>query len=443
MKNKATPRLELPEISRIGFGGHLTSVKNKTHHEALEYALLTGCNLLDTSANYMKGESEELIGAVLQQTQLPAFVVTKSGYHQAERRKLQSLLDKVSSNLLHPDFLSNRISVSRSRLNGQIDAYLLHNPEHYYTHQPAQPQQEEFYSRIKFAFEFLEQEVQEKTIRYYGISSNTFPLSTEDEKVIRLKRIMEIANSVSTSHHFRFIEFPFNLAETEALLPLQQGTSLLNLAQEYNLTTFCNRPLNAYVAEGALRLAYYPSPADQWEDLDPESDSHYFEDVLELLRKELRSQGEDTDIMEFLIVKKLQESWMHIGNPQGVTELFDEYFFPFVKEVYGRRIPSKDRLVFGRFYQKASHYAAHEMHERTRRYQLTWIDQGLLDPHDRRSLPLQACDYYLRSGIGHVLLGMRNKNYVTEMKNLFPPSSSTSSMTNKTIPVTDGVDVRK
>ncbi len=54
-------------VSQIGFGGYRVYEKSKEHAEALEYALLNGFNLIDTSSNYTGGESERLIGNTLKQ----------------------------------------------------------------------------------------------------------------------------------------------------------------------------------------------------------------------------------------------------------------------------------------------------------------------------------------------------------------------------------------
>jgi aryl-alcohol dehydrogenase-like predicted oxidoreductase len=412
MKRAIPPRLELHELSRIGFGSHLISTRNKNHFSALDYALRSGCNLIDTSANYMQGESEELIAGVLEQSELPAFVVTKSGYHQSEGAKLSPLLKKVQNNLIHPDFLANRLTLSRSRLKGHVDGYLLHNPEFCFQ-QTNPPDTEAFYSRIAKAFDFLEQQVKERKIRYYGISSNTMALSTSDEQVIRLKKVLSIAHQVSSTNHFRFIEFPFNLAEQEGLMPTQEGKSL------------ANRPLNAYVPEGALRLAFYPSDPSATEIADLDADRNLFDQVLERIATQLHKKDPDSDVMDFLIIRNLKDNWMSIGNPQGVTELFDTYFLPFLRELYSGRINTRDKELYDRFYLKALRYAGVAMFNRTRNFYLKMVDEKILTSEDTRPLPVQACDYYLKSGINHVLTGMRSKKYVDELACLFRPVGAT------------------
>lgn len=46
-------------------------------------------------------------------------------------------------------------------------------------------------------------------------------------------------------------------------------------------------------------------------------------------------------------------------------------------------------------------------------------NSGQLSLKDTRSLPVIACDRYLKSGIDHVLSGMTKEKYVKELRDLF------------------------
>ena len=52
-------------VSRAGFGSYRVSSGVEGHAMALRRALTCGINLIDTSANYADGASEELIGETL------------------------------------------------------------------------------------------------------------------------------------------------------------------------------------------------------------------------------------------------------------------------------------------------------------------------------------------------------------------------------------------
>ena len=184
--------------SICGFGSYRIDDGIHQHKLALEKAVLSGINVIDTSSNYSDGGSEILIGKVLNnlidQNQIlrdEIILVSKGGYlqgtnlkqamHREQTGKAFKDIVKCSPDLWHcisPDFLENQISLSLERLKlDKIDVYLLHNPEYFLTYSvifDPERREREYYRRIKDAFIFLESEVSKGRISYYGISSNTF-----------------------------------------------------------------------------------------------------------------------------------------------------------------------------------------------------------------------------------------------------------------------------
>ena len=135
--------------SICGFGSYRVDDGIPEHHQALEFALENGINLIDTSSNYANGGSEKLVGNVLrklaaQNKNKPdeIIVVTKGGYLQADNLQYASKREdqgnpfpdviKCSPDLwhcIHPEFLKVQINNSLERLQlNNIDVYLLHNP---------------------------------------------------------------------------------------------------------------------------------------------------------------------------------------------------------------------------------------------------------------------------------------------------------------------------
>jgi hypothetical protein len=234
--------------------------------------------------------------------------------------------------------------------------------------------------------------------------------------------VLEIARNISSNHHFKFIEFPLNLCETEALMKHNKGESILDLAQNNGLVTLSNRPLNAMTAEGALRLACNEGNESRQEEQRAEEDSECFNEVLECVRKRLLKQDDQSDPMEFLIIRNLSENWKRIGNPEGAETLFQDYFFPFLDQLYQGRIPKKDLQIFERFCEKVLEYAVRTRTERTHLFYRLLREKNETHRVDTRSFAVQAIDYCLQSGVDHVLTGMRNQGYVDEVKNLFRSS---------------------
>lgn len=276
------------QISQIGFGGYRITDNNETHETALREALLRGVNLIDTSSNYGDGGSERLIGRVvadlvkqgkLSRKQL--VLVSKGGYLQGEnfavsqQRKAESqpwpdlvVYNSQLEHCIHPSFLADQITRSLDRLQmDTIDIYLLHNPEYYLGMVkkfdiPLADARGEYYRRLELAIRHLETEVANGRIQYYGISSNSFPKTPDSYDFTSLEKVIEIAESVSAEHHFRVIQFPMNVLEPDAAVQPNQtaGQTLLQLAQDKQIGTLVNRPLNAVVGNNLIRLAT-PPPA--------------------------------------------------------------------------------------------------------------------------------------------------------------------------------------
>jgi aryl-alcohol dehydrogenase-like predicted oxidoreductase len=270
-------------VSAAGFGCYRVDVAVLEHQQALEKALLSGINIIDTSANYADGGSEKLVGKILQKLVLKGqlqreevVVVSKVGYLQGKNYKLSQerkeegrsfedlvLYDEGLEHCIHPIFLAEQLTMSLERLGLEtIDCYLLHNPEYYLSWAKTQNLEKkevkrEYLRRIKAAFIHLEAEVVKGRISYYGISSNAFVRPENHFEFTSLAQIWDIAESISAQHHFRVIEFPCNLLETAGVTEKNQpeNRSLLEFAVEKNLGVLINRPLNAMQEGRLIRLS--------------------------------------------------------------------------------------------------------------------------------------------------------------------------------------------
>lgn len=300
MKNKATPDAIqkyvslYPELkfnqmgdtnllcSQAGFGSYRVHSSVAGHKEALEHALISGINLIDTSANYSDGNSEQLIGKALKNLTAKKkinrdalIIVSKAGYLQGQnfqesqkRKKKNSLWpDLVEYGLgiehcIHPEFIEDQLNRSLKRLQLKtIDFYLLHNPEYYlsWAHKvgiPLNDARQEYYQRISRAFKYLEKEVAHGRIHFYGISSNTFPGHKDDVNFTCLETVWHIADNISSNHHFRMVQMPMNLIEHQAVTTINQPSmhSTLDFACNKGLAVLINRPFNAFTNHRLFRL---------------------------------------------------------------------------------------------------------------------------------------------------------------------------------------------
>ncbi len=275
--------------SRAGFGGYRIGTAEPVHREALVRALRGGITLVDTSANYADGESETLVGEVLSEclragelTREAMIVVTKAGYLQGKNHALSQQRRKAGNpfpelvpyaegleHCIHPEFLEDQITRSLERLGlACIDVMLLHNPEYYLgwaARQGVELQtaRERYDERIQRAFAHLEKEVDRGRIRFYGVSSNTFPAAADGRDFTSLSRVHACAQAVRPDHHLAVIQFPMNLFESGAALEANQpdGRTLLDAALRFDLGTLVNRPLNAFDGNRLIRLADVPDLA--------------------------------------------------------------------------------------------------------------------------------------------------------------------------------------
>lgn len=284
MKSKTLGKTGL-QTSICGFGGYRIDNQNSSHFLALQKAIISGINLIDTSSNYSDGGSEKLIGRVIAEltqnniiNRDEIIIISKGGYLQGsnlslavEREKNGNGFNEVvkcGPDLWHcisPDFLEDQITQSLKRLQlEKIDVYLLHNPEYYLTYSlisDPERREREYLKRIKQAFIHLENEVAKGRILYYGISSNTFAEKKSKSNFTSLEKIVAVAKEISENNHFAVVQFPFNLIESGAINNLSQGggtKNVLHIAEENNLGVLINRPLNAIYKNKLIRLADYP-----------------------------------------------------------------------------------------------------------------------------------------------------------------------------------------
>ncbi len=273
--------------SKVGFGGYRVDDETPEHREALENALLAGCNLIDTSTNYTDGGSERCVGAVLgplvragKLHREEIIVVSKIGYVQGVNLTLAQEREAAGQpfpemikymdgcwHCIHPEFLREQLQRSLARLQlDTLDVCLLHNPEYFLSDAnkrgrgPLEAVREEFYRRLCDAFVFFEGEAAAGTIRWYGVSSNTAVSPASDPEATSLSRMLAAAREAGgTDHHFRVLQVPMNLLEAGAVHERNTGPAdqqtVLEAAMEEGIAILVNRPLNAIVDNRMIRLA--------------------------------------------------------------------------------------------------------------------------------------------------------------------------------------------
>ncbi|MGB2664639.1 MAG: aldo/keto reductase [Candidatus Acidiferrum sp.] len=229
-------------VSSLGIGTYLGQPNESTdssYTAAIVAAVESGINLIDTAINYRLQRSERTIGTALKVlarkgiSRDEVVVCTKGGYltpdgsmpEDPNRYFFEEYLQKgifsakdiaAGSHCMTARFLENQLTRSRKNLQLDcIDVYYLHNPET----QLSEIAPEEFLTRVREAFVFLESAVARGQLQYYGIATwNGFRQEKSARDSLQLAEIAGIAKEIAgEKHHFRFVQLPFNLAMTEAL----------------------------------------------------------------------------------------------------------------------------------------------------------------------------------------------------------------------------------
>jgi aryl-alcohol dehydrogenase-like predicted oxidoreductase len=358
-------------VSASGFGGYRIDYRVNEHFESLEYAIQNGINLIDTSSNYSDGGSEILIGNVLGEMinsgkikREEIVLVTKGGYIQgknlenAKQKEAEGNpfkeVTEYSDNLWHsiyPDFISEQISDSLDRIKLEtIDVYLLHNPE-YFLDSPASKElnleelRHEYYRRIKKAFSQLETEVDEGRISCYGISSNAFVYSEEDQTFTSLELCLKAAEEIKPDNHFYVIEFPLNLFEKGALTNKNQignTKTLIELATQSNLGMLINRPLNSIKNKKLNRLADFETKPEYLKleeaqiitemNLLDSMEDDFLKEYLELLKL---SEKNSEAVNYFLKAGQvLKENWKNFGSIENFNDVKKQFLIPRVNYAF-------------------------------------------------------------------------------------------------------------
>lgn len=229
-------------LSSIGIGtylGQATDELDARYADAVVRAVELGANVIDTAANYRFQRSERSIGAALPELVKRGFardevvICTKGGYlpfDGAPPRDVRQYVEETfvkpgiagladiagGAHCMTPRYLQSQLSQSLANMGIDcVDVYYVHNPES----QLSAVSTEEFWKRLRAAFEFLEDSVANGTIGTYGVATwNGFRAEPDAAGYHSLEQMADIAKEVAgAGHHFRFIQLPFNLTMPEAL----------------------------------------------------------------------------------------------------------------------------------------------------------------------------------------------------------------------------------
>ena len=264
-------------VTALGIGtylGECTDDEDERYRSTVREALVSGINVVDTASNYRCQRSERAAGHAVEEAIAAGeirrdeiVICTKGGYvafdgsppvsRAAYDTWLQDTLFTPgiasqseiarSGHSIAPAFIAHQLAQSLSNLRLKtVDVYYLHNPEE----QLLAVDRDEFRTRIRAAFRLLEERADAGDIGGYGCATWIGLRVTPDHKQhLTLADLVAIAREVGgTTHHFRAIQLPLNLAMPEAArLPTQplgrKLVTILEAADALGLGVVASAPL--------------------------------------------------------------------------------------------------------------------------------------------------------------------------------------------------------
>lgn len=231
-------------------------------------------NVIDTAINYRAMKAEKSIGKALLRlandgviTREQVFISTKNGYitndgdypnvdvmEYIHRMYIQTdviTANDISSgyNVMNPNYLAKCIDKSLMNMHlSMIDLVYIHNAFESWNQDVSK---QEFMEMLAKAFEIYEKYRTQNKIRCYGMATWTcFRVPPDDHEYLSLEEVVKTAELVGgETHGFKFIQLPYNLAYTEALLLKNQSAgddknlSTLEVATRLNVGVFTSIPL--------------------------------------------------------------------------------------------------------------------------------------------------------------------------------------------------------
>jgi len=294
------------------------------------------------------------------------------------------------------------------------------------------------YDRLAEELDVLESLADRGGIASYGVASRALTAAKEDPEALALEPLVRgwgsaplhdhvewDPTSLATARpanrrHFGWIEFPFNLYESEAatepnqVVGAETGT-LLEAAARFGLATIARRPLDALTEDGLRRLVAYPD--------------HHRLDLDETVKRTLetalaaeREAGLPDEAPKW--AHRLRDQLRHVVDPEQWKEILRRRIEPDLGHAMSSAADSPERA---RYFDAMSalvmavrlwlEKSAAERNERLRCRIVEAAPTFARRRHEMdRDLALLALRTY-RSvpGLDHVLFGMRSPRYVAAL----------------------------
>jgi len=233
----------------VGIGTYLgapTAAVDDASRAAIELALRSGVNHVDTASNYRAGRAERVVGEAVRRSPIDreaVVVATKGGFlpfdgerpddpgaYVRERFLDPGIVDRAhlanGAHAIAPEYLSWSLDRSLERLGlDAVDYFYVHNPET----QLAVRSRDEVYDQLEAAFELLERRRTAGDIGAYGVATwDAFRVPAGAEEYLSLAEVLSRAEAAGASvgpdddHGLEVVQLPFNVAMADAFTRANQ-----------------------------------------------------------------------------------------------------------------------------------------------------------------------------------------------------------------------------
>jgi len=261
-------------VSSIGIGTYLgdaTDEQDDRYREAIDDALRSGVNVIDTAINYRHQRSERVVGDAVRESPVDreaVLVATKGGFLPFDGERPDDpaawihseyidtgIVDRSDlvrgQHCIAPAFIDDQLDRSLDNLGlDTIDLYYVHNPET----QLESNSRSKVYDQLEATFERLEGRRSDGDLRHYGVATwEALRVPESHDSYLSLPEIVRRARAAADAAGndttgFRGIQLPFNVSMADAFtVAAHEGAdgvqSALWFAHEAELSVFTSASL--------------------------------------------------------------------------------------------------------------------------------------------------------------------------------------------------------
>ena len=423
-KEMQNERLTHETSLRTGFGMLRVDPESIPHREALRDALVSGVTLFDlgdfaNESPRFAAKAKLLEALITEYAPGSVRVIVRGTLGHAERLTLPAASARIEWIYLvaDPEFALPEVEFDHARL----------------------------YSLLTAELDLLEGFCQRGKLAAYGIGSAALTYPKESPEAIALEPLLTgrerldwepgLALRPESRRHFRWLEFPFNLYESQAATEETQVAgirtlTLLEAAVEWEFTTVARRPLDGVTEHGLRRFIAYPD--------------HHRLDLHEAVRLTLETAlvaeaeflakrnhartvaGDSAEMLDPLWAHRLRDQLKYVSDPEQWKEILRRRIGPDLAKILkaNGKIESTPEAGSTRYFDAMNalllsvrlwcEKAAAERNERLRARMIeaspTLARKRLAEDRDLALLAMRI--YRSVPGLDFVLAGMRSSKYV-------------------------------